>query len=250
MYGTIRGRGLFILKATAILQGRVGSTRLPGKVLLPLVGKPTIQHVYQRTLYCKQIDRIIVATTTNPKDDPIAQLFERLGVEVFRGIEDDPLERFYQSASFYKLQHIVRIMSDCPLMDPEIVDEVIEGYFEGNYDYFYLAGGFPTGLDTTVFSYDALKKSCKAAQQRYEREHVTPYMSNHPELFKVGQLEKFHGLQHHRWVMDFPQDYEFIKQVYEALYEDGKLFVSRDILKFVEDNPNLKGSLGKAIPML
>lgn len=224
------------MKATAILQGRVGSTRLPGKVLLPLAGKPTILHVYQRTLYCKQIDRIIVATTTNPKDDPIAELFEGLGVEVFRGIEDDPLERYYQAATHYNLKHIVRIMSDCPLMDPEVVDEVIKGYFKGNYDHFYLGGEFPTGLDTTVFSYDTLKKAREEAKDRYEREHITPYMSNHPELFKVGQLEKFHGLRHLRWVMDYPEDYEFIKRVYNALYEEGNLFLSKDILKFEEDN--------------
>lgn len=237
------------MKATAILQGRVGSTRLPGKVLLPLAGKPAIQHVYERTLHCRRVDRIIVATTTNPKDDAIARMFEDVGVPVFRGIEEDPLERFYQAATHYRLRHIVRIMSDCPLMDPEIVDEVIAGYFAGGYDHFYLAGEFPVGLDTTVFSYETLKKSCAEARQRHEREHITPYMSDHPELFRVGRLEKFRGLKHHRWVMDFPRDYAFIRRVYEALYEEGKLFLSKDILAFMAAHPNVnKGAEDGSFP--
>jgi len=226
------------LKATAILQGRVGSTRLPGKVLLPLAGKPAILHVYERTLQCRQIDRIIVATTTNPEDDQIAELFEGMGVEVFRGVED-PLKRYYQAATFYKLKHIVRIMSDCPLMDPEVVDEVIKGYFNGGYDHYYLGDGSPVGLDTTVYSYDALKRAHEEAKEQYEREHIFPYITSHPELFRIGKLDKFHGLRHLRWVMDYPEDYEFIKKVYDSLYKEGELFLSSDILKFLKENPDL-----------
>ena len=145
-------------KATAILQGRTGSTRLPGKVLLPLAGKPVMQHVYERALYCRNIDRIIIATTNKSKDDCIVELFSSIGVPVFRGSEQDPLDRYYQAATHYDLTNIVRIMADCPLVDPEVVDEVIEMYFSGGYDFCCLGGEFPTGLDVTVFSYSALKR--------------------------------------------------------------------------------------------
>jgi spore coat polysaccharide biosynthesis protein SpsF len=226
-------------KATAILQGRIGSTRLPGKVLLPLVGKPVMQHVYERILHCKNIDRIIVATTPAPRDDPIVKLFEKIGVTVFRGSEADPLDRYYRAATHHGAEHIVRIMADCPLVDPEVVDEVIEMYFNGSYDSCYLGGEFPTGLDTTVFSYGALEKCWKEGHQTSDREHITSYMSNNPELFKIGVLEKFEGLFHHRWVMDHEADYKLMVEIYDALYKPGKVFISGDVLKLLEEHPQL-----------
>lgn len=212
---------------------------MPGKVFLPLVGKPVMQHVYERVLHCRNIDRIIVATTNESKDDCIVELFEGIGVPVFRGSEEDPLDRYYQTASHYSIQHVVRIMADCPLVDPEVVDGVIEMYFSGGYDFCYLGGEFPTGLDVTVFSYSTLKRCWSKAIRQSEREHVTSYMSNNPELFSIGVLEKHKGLLHHRWVMDHEADYRFMKAVYEALYEPGKVFLSRDILNLLEEQPQL-----------
>ncbi len=226
-------------KATAILQGRIGSQRLPGKVFFPLVEKPVMQHVYERIRHCRNIDRIIIATTTRRKDDGIAALFEGLGVPVFRGSEADPLDRYHQAAGHYGVKHVVRIMADCPLVDPEVVDEVIEKYFSGDYDLSYLGGEFPTGLDVTVFSYAALEKCRNAARLQSEREHITAYMTHNPDQFNIGVFEKFKGLLHHRWVMDHPADYEFIKLVYKALYEPGKVFHSRDILKLLLEQPEL-----------
>ena len=226
-------------KATAILQGRVASTRLPGKVLLPLLGKPVIQHVYERILHCRNLDRIIVATSVNPEDDPIAHMFQQQGVPVFRGSAEDPLDRYYKTATQFHLSHVVRIMSDCPLVDPLIVDDIVAGYFHGGYDLFYLTGEFPTGLDVTVFSYPALEKNWQEATLRSEREHITPYMNKHPELFKVGSIHKFKGLLRHRWVMDYHQDYLFMQQIYKALYQPGKIFLSDDIVKFLNEHPHL-----------
>ena len=226
-------------KATAILQGRIGSTRLPGKVFLPLVGKPVMQHVYERVLHCRNIDQIIVATTNGSKDDCIVELFDGLGVPVFRGSEADPLDRYYRAASHYGVQHVVRIMADCPLVDPEIVDEVIAKYFVGGYDFCYLGGEFPTGLDVTVFSYSALKMCWNEARRQSEREHITFYMTNNPDQFSIGVLEKFKGLLHHRWVMDHEADYRFIKAVYKSLYEPSKVFLSRDVLNLLEKQPQL-----------
>ena len=234
-------------KATAILQGRIGSTRLPGKVFLPLVGKPVMQHVYERVLHCRNIDRIIVATSNERKDDCIVDLFDGLGVPVFRGSEADPLDRYYQAASHYGVQHVVRIMADCPLVDPEVVDEVIEKYFDGGYDFCYLGGEFPTGLDTTVFSYKALERCWKEAQRQSERDHITFYMTNNPDLFNIGVYEKFKGLLHHRWVMDHEADYNLVVEIYKALYESGKLFGYRDVLELLEERPQLF-EINAAIP--
>jgi spore coat polysaccharide biosynthesis protein SpsF len=226
-------------KVTAILQGRIGSTRLPGKVLLPLVGKPVMQHVYERILHCKNIDRIIVATTPEPKDNPIVELFEKIGVTVFRGSETDPLDRYYRAATRHGAEHIVRIMADCPLVDPEIVDEVIEMYFNGGYDFCYLGGEYPTGLDTTVFSYGALEKCWKEARKTSEREHITFYMTNNPERFNIGVYKKFKGLLHHRWVMDHEADYNLVVEIYKALYEPGGIFGAKEVLKLLEEQPQL-----------
>lgn len=226
-------------KATAVLQGRIGSTRLPGKVLLPLAGKPVIQHVYERILHCRNVDRIIIATSIEPADDPIAELFDKLGVQVFRGSNEDPLDRYYRAATHHGLQHIVRIMADCPLVDPEIVDEVIDRYFSGGHDFCYLGGEFPTGLDTTVFSHAALERCWRESRRQSEREHVTAYMSHNPDLFNIGIHEKFEGLSHLRWVMDYEADYRFVAEVYQALYQPGQVFLSADILALLHKQPQL-----------
>ena len=226
-------------KVTVILQGRVGSTRLPGKVMLPLAGKPAMQHVYERILHCRNIDRVIVATSDKGRDNPVADLFHGLGVPVFRGSETDPLDRYYHAATHFCAKHIVRVMADCPLVDPEVVDGVIQTYIEGNYDYCYLGGEFPTGLDTTVFSYESLKRCWQKARLQSEREHIFLYMDHHPDRFNTGVYEKFKGLLHHRWVMDHEADYRFIKTVYDALYKPAHLFLTRDILNLLEKNPGM-----------
>lgn len=226
-------------KATAILQGRMGATRLPGKVMLSLVHKPVIQHVYERVQSCRSIDKVIVATSTLPEDDCIAELFGELQVDVFRGSAEDPLDRYYQAAKEYDSEHVVRIMADCPLVDPTVVDELVESYFAGNYDLFCLVGEFPTGLDVSVFSFSALEQNWNESTLLSEREHIIPYLYKYPERFKTGGLEKFKGLFHHRWVMDYPQDYQFIKAVYEELYNPDQIFLSEDVLALLKRKPFL-----------
>ena len=234
--------------ATAVIQARFCSQRLPGKVLLPLVEKPVIQHVYERILSCERIDRIVVAISDNPKDDRIYKLFKNIGVPVFRGSEDDPLERYYRAAEHYNLKHLVRIMADCPLVDPQIVDQVVEKYFLGNYDICYLGGEFPTGLDVTVFSFETVRKSNHEALLKSEREHVTPYMLKHPEIFKVGIFKnKLNSAKHHRWVMDHQEDYELIKIIYNKLYNPNRVFCTGQILDLLREEPHLT-SLNSHIP--
>ena len=227
------------MNVTAILQGRVGSTRLPGKVLLPLAGKPVILHVYERIKYCTNIDKIIVATSTRNRDKEIVRLFEDLDVTVFRGSEEDPLDRFFDAATEYKLQHIVRIMADCPLVDPYVVDKVISNYIEGNYDFCYLGGEFPIGLDVTVFSYHTLKKAWQNTEHLSDREHITPYMMNNSGIFKIGSVEIFQGLRHHRWVLDHDSDYRLLTEIYDELFENDRIFVTKDILELFDNRPEI-----------
>lgn len=227
------------MKVTAILQGRLGSTRLPGKVLLPLAGKPVIVHVYERIKHCMNIEKIIIATTTNKRDEAIVRLFENLGVTIFRGSEEDPLDRFFRAATKYNLQHIVRIMADCPVVDPNVVDTVITYYIKGNYDFCYLGGEFPSGLDVTVFSYPTLKKAWENTGRLSDREHIIPYMQKHPELFRIGCCEIFKGLYHHRWVLDHESDYRLLIEIYNELYEPDKIFITKDILELFDRRPEL-----------
>ncbi len=227
------------MRVTAIIQARLGSTRLPGKVLLPLAGKPVILHVYERIKQCINIDKIIVATSTSNGDKAIVRLFEDFGVPVFRGSEEDPLDRFFHVATKYKLQHIVRIMADCPVVDPDVVDKIISHYLEKNYDFCYLRGEFPTGLDVTVFSYQTLKKAWQNTECLSDRQHISPYISKHPELFKIGYLEIFQGLFHHRWVLDYEPDYRLLTEIYDELYETDKIFKTKDILKLFDRRPDI-----------
>ena len=229
----------FDTTATAILQARMGSSRLPGKVLLPLGGKPTVQCVFERILHCKRIGRIIVATTTKQEDNVIEELFRSLNVEVFRGSSEDPLDRYYNAANYFGVEHIVRVMADCPLVDPTIVDEVIEQYFKGDFDFCSLVGNFPTGLDTTVFSFNAIKLASKLATKKSEREHVTPFITNNKQRFRIGRYEKFKDLFHHRWVMDQPDDYKFIREIYKNFKNSKNIFTAEDILKLLNERPYL-----------
>ncbi|MBT8342125.1 MAG: glycosyltransferase family protein [Desulfatitalea sp.] len=226
-------------QATVILQGRMGSTRLPGKVLLPLVGKPVMQHVYERIGRCRKVDRIIVATSRERRDDPIAELFDSLGVTVFRGSESDPLDRLYQAARAFDVKHVVRIMADCPLVDPRLVDDVIAAYFASGYDFCQLGGEFPVGLDTTVYAIAALEKSWRAARLPSEREHPFLYIINHPEQFNIGEHAAILGHAHLRWTMDHPVDYQFMQTVYAALYRPDSPFTSRNVLTLMATRPAL-----------
>lgn len=229
----------FDTSATAILQARMGSSRLPGKVLLPLEGRPTVQRVYDRILHCKRVDRIIVATTNKQEDNVIEELFNSLNVQVFRGSSEDPLDRYYNAANYFGVGHIVRVMADCPLVDPNIVDQVIEHYFEGKYDFCHLVGNFPTGLDTTVFSFNTIKMASKLATKQSEREHITPYITNNEKQFRIGRYEKFRDLFHHRWVMDHPEDYKLIQEIYKNLNSGHNIFTSEDIFKLLKTRPDL-----------
>ena len=221
----------------------MSSTRLPGKVLLPLAGREVLAHVLDRLSVCEAIDDVVVATSDQPSDDVLAQWCDRRGVPIFRGSLDDVLDRYYKCALLTRADAVVRITADCPALDPTIVDDVVRGFLAGNFDLFYLAGEFPDGLDCAVFSFFAIERAWREALLKSEREHVGPYVVNHPESFHLGSMEKFSGMAHHRWTLDEPRDLVFLQAVFERLQRpDGKPFLAADILDLLEREPELLGA--------
>lgn len=228
-----------IKNIVAIIQARMSSTRLPGKVLMPLAGKPVLEHVVRRIRACKTIAQVVVATSTDQTDDAIQLWCEKAGVSHYRGSLEDVLDRYYQATKNYQADAVVRITADCPVVDPTIVDEVVTGFLAGVYDYYGLSGEFPDGLDCTVFSFTALERAWREAKLKSEREHVGPYIEKHPELFKTGGLKKFKGLSHHRWTLDEPRDYEFLQAIFARLYREETPFLASEVLALLNKEPEI-----------
>jgi spore coat polysaccharide biosynthesis protein SpsF len=236
-------------RVIGIVQARVGSTRLPRKVLKDIVGKPLLWHVINRLKKAKLIDEIVVATTTKEEDEPIIKLAKDNDVKSYAGSEEDVLDRYYQAAKIHKADVIVRVTADCPLLDPDVVDKVIKYFLGNDFDYVSNAdnvGGrkvrkptYPDGLDTEVFSFDALERAWKEAKMSFEREHVTPYIWKHPEIFKVGSVKCNEDLSHMRWTVDYEEDLMFVREVYKRLYRKGEIFHMKDILTLLRAHSEL-----------
>lgn len=224
---------------TAIIQARMESTRLPGKVLLPLGEKTILENVIDRIKQAKLIDKVVVATSINPTNDKIAELCERVGVPCFRGSENDVLDRYYQAAKEFGAEHICRITSDCPLIDPLVLDGVAKKYLEGGYDQVsnsHPVATFPDGYDCWIFSFRALEKSWNEAKLPSEREHVTSYMWSHPDKFKIFNLKSDKDLSAYRLTIDTKQDYELLKKVIENVKE----LTTENIINFLDQHPEIK----------
>jgi spore coat polysaccharide biosynthesis protein SpsF (cytidylyltransferase family) len=227
------------VSAVAIIQARMSSKRLPGKVLMPLAKKPVLGHIIERLSYCRKINKIVVATSKNESDNLIAEFCLNNNVDCFRGNLDDVLDRYYQAAKIHNADPIIRITGDCPLIDPEVVDKVIEGYYSNDYDLFGLGGEFPDGLDCTVFSFFAIEKAWRDSKLLSEREHVGPYIENNPNIFKNGMIKLFNGLDYLRWTLDEPCDYKLLCIIFDELYKLDAPFLTNEILEFLNNNPEL-----------
>lgn len=227
----------------AIIQARMGATRLPGKVLREILGKPILWHVIERIKRCKLIDQVIIATTNIDGERPILELAKRMGIASYSGSEDDVLDRYYQAAKRYQADIIVRITSDCPLVDPQVTDKVVKFFLDNKPGFNYVSNTlnptYPDGLDTEVFSFATMEKAWKEAKLKSEREHVTAYIVKHPEIFKLGNVENEEDLSHMRWTVDEERDFEFVKKVYERLYKPNQVFLMRDILALLKAYPDL-----------
>ena len=227
------------MKVVAIVQARMSSSRLPGKVLEKLSGKPVLHHVHERLSACSLIDEIVIATSKEASDDPIENFCLNQSVSCFRGSLDDVLDRYYRAALHYEADVIVRITADCPVIDPVIVDAVIAGFLGGEYDCFGLGGEFPDGLDCTVFSIGAIEKAWKKAMLPSEREHVGPYIEKNPDIFKNGVLIMYSQLSSMRWTLDEQKDLELLRIIFEELYCEGHVFHTHQILGYIKQNPKL-----------
>jgi len=225
----------------AIVQARMGSTRLPGKVMKVFSGKPMLWHICDRLKYSKKITKIIIVTTCKEDDKVIVKFAKEMKVDVYCGSSEDVLDRYYQSANLFNVGHIIRITSDCPLIDPVIVDEVVECYQAKESDYVSntINPSYPDGLDTEIFSFKALEKAWSEAGKPSEREHVTPYIVNHPEIFNIYNYTNDSDRSHLRWVLDEEADYKFIAEVYKRLYREGVIFFMDDVLDLLEKYPEL-----------
>jgi spore coat polysaccharide biosynthesis protein SpsF len=231
----------------AIVQARMGSSRLPGKIMKNLCGKPVLWHVCNRLSYSEKIEEIVIATTKNKEDLIVEKFCKENNISYFRGSEKDVLLRYYEAAKLFNAEVVIRVTSDCPIIDPQIVDKMIEEFLLMNsseicIDYLSnsLMRTFPRGLDVEIFTYQALEKANFGARKEYEREHVTPYIYQHPQIFSIRNFENQIDYSFHRWTLDTEEDYKLIKKIYEFLYSDNSLFFLHDVLNLFEKKPELK----------
>ena len=236
----------------AIVQARLSSTRLPGKVMAPILGEPMIVRQLERTRRARTLGKILVATSTDASDDPLAAMLESRGFPVFRGPLHDVLGRYAQAAATVEnATHVVRMTADCPLIDPEIIDEAVRLALASGADY---TGNveqrtFPVGLDVEVAAVGALRTAAAEAADAYDREHVTPFLRRQPERFRHAHVTQPRDLSKMRWTVDRCADFAFARSVYEALYAESPAFSTHDVLQLLKVRPDLAAqSHGAVLP--
>ena len=224
-----------------VLQARVSSTRLPGKVLMPILGEPMLLRQIERVRRATRIGRLLVATSSDPSDDAIEKLCRDNEVSLFRGSLDDVLDRFYRAAIPIAPDHVVRLTGDCPLADPELIDQVISFYLDGGFDYAsnVVVPTFPDGLDVEVFRFSCLEQAWKEADLPSQREHVTPFIHRQPGRFRIGSFRGEKDLSGLRWTVDGPEDFELVTEIYASLYPGNRAFTTKDIFDLLGMRPEL-----------
>lgn len=227
------------MKTAAIIQARMTSNRLPGKILKKVMEKPLLAYLLERLRSSRRLDEIIIATTDNGTERPIIELCQTLNITVFRGSEDDVLARYYHAAQAFQVGLVVRITSDCPLMDPRVVDEVVDFYLanQQKFDYVTNRESYPTGMDVEVFPAVCLKEAFEKASLAYEREHVTPYFYTHPEKYRIGYYHFKYNARHYRWTVDTPEDFDLISRLLMYCYPRKAVFSMEDIFNALAANP-------------
>lgn len=230
-------------KIGVILQARMGSQRLPGKVLRPIADRPMLEWCLLRLGDSRRCRRVIVATSTAPQDDAIARRCEQLKAPHFRGSENDVLGRYYETARYYHVDPIIRITADCPLIDPQVLDGVIKAFTAERTDYLSNTQErtFPSGLDVEIFSFEALAQAQHAATKPYEREHVTPYLYQHPQQFHLAQYKNRVNFSHLRLTVDTEEDLRLVDAVYAHFIARGvgHRFSLDELIAFLSSHPDL-----------
>ncbi|MDQ3019825.1 MAG: glycosyltransferase family protein [Bacteroidota bacterium] len=235
------------LNIVIIIQARRNSSRLPDKILLPLNGDSLLTRMAERVTASKTQKEIVVATTTNMEDDKVVELCNDFGLNCFRGHPTDLLDRHYKAGLENNAGVIVKIPSDCPLICPDVIDRVLEFYVDHKDDYDFVSNlhpaTYPDGQDVEVIPMKILETAWNEAQQGFEREHTTPFIWERPERFRIGNVEWETGLDFsmsHRFTIDYKEDYEFIKKIYEEIYDEKKIFTLCDIMMLLDRKPELK----------
>jgi spore coat polysaccharide biosynthesis protein SpsF len=236
-------------RITAIIQARIGSTRLPGKVLMPIHGKPMLQHIVERLRSVEAINKVVVATSESGKDDRLAEFCDDCSIPFYRGSEEDVLDRFYHAAKNFGGEHMIRITGDCPLIDPLVVSRLIDYYFQDGFDFCGVAAGagvagrevvgrYPDGLDAEIFSMEILTIAWREAKSELHREHVTPFIWQQPERFRLEALYPENGdYSHCRWTVDNREDLALVHWIYEELYSTNTGFGMKEILELLNNHP-------------
>jgi spore coat polysaccharide biosynthesis protein SpsF len=240
------------MRVVAIIQARMGSTRLPGKVLKPILGKPMLVHIVERLRKVAKINEVVVATSEEKINDSIRKICEENKISCFSGSENDVLDRFYKAARVHKANVVIRITADCPLVDPALIDKVLTLFLRSkNYDFIGVATGagvadkkfdgyrYPDGLDTEVFSFSVLETAWREAKEPLEREHVTPFIWKRPNRFKLGSYKSDIDYSKMRWTVDNQEDFEVVSAIYAELYPKKLDFNMNDVLNFFKKNPKL-----------
>jgi len=228
------------MKITAIIQARMGSTRLPGKVLMDLGRQTVLSRVVRRLARASRIDELVVATTGSARDEPIVEACKGLGVLCFRGSEEDVLDRYFLAAEKSEAGAVVRVTSDCPLIDPELVDAVIESFLEQHADFAcnVMPRTYPRGLDTEVFTSEALRKAWEVSDQPHQREHVTPLFYERADIFRLATVQGEPDYSRYRWTLDTPEDLKLIRAIYRH-FNDNDSFGWREAIALMEASPEL-----------
>ncbi len=228
------------MNLVAIIQARMGSTRLPGKALRDICGRTMLARVVRRARRSRLVDEVAVATTTEPEDIAIVEECRSLGVRYFRGSEQDVLDRYYRAAREFSADAVVRITSDCPLIDPEIIDLVVRAFLDNEPDYASntLVGTYPRGLDVEVFSMKALERARAEASMDYQRIHVTPYLYQNPGIFRLLSVTGDEDYSRYRWTVDTQEDLDLVRTIYGMISKDDD-FSWRDVLALMKREPAL-----------
>ncbi|MDO8620290.1 MAG: glycosyltransferase family protein [bacterium] len=228
-----------------LIQARMGSTRLPGKSMKLLSGKPLLWHVVARCKRAKKADVVVVATSRNSEDDAILKFCASENIPCYRGSHDNVLSRYYETAKHLGAETIIRITSDCPLIDPALIDQCIEAFEKGGVDYVSNVNPvrtFPRGLDVEVFSFNALSRAHKEATADYEREHVTPYLwQNKNNQFTIGEpiVATSSYLRPYRLCVDYQEDFDVVERIYREFYEEGEIIPTLSAIAFLDTHPEV-----------
>jgi len=233
------------MKVTAIIQARMGSSRLPGKVLMDIAGKPMLEHIVERLKKCQRLDEIIIATTNLPEDKILLKFANERGYKISTGSAYDVLSRYLKVAHEAETDYIVRICADCPLIDPEVVDKIIKKHLNSeNVDYTSncIKRTFPLGLDAEIFSTEVLEKEERLAKEAYCREHVTIFIREHPEIFSLQNFEARGILRMPslRLTVDTPEDMRLIRVIYSELYDGINIVDIKKVIRLFKLRPELR----------